>query len=238
MRILEQFLSKCVRLSFVTCRRLLAGRGVLSASPSRYSNSGIAVICGKLLLTGACMGSGLPLLGQESSLGMQTASGLEVTVLYSSQLSNVVPGDNFWMQGGSVQADGQFWHGWGAIADVSGAHTQNASNSGVGLDMMIAAFGPRYRWSSPHRRYAFFGQALAGEAFGFTSVFPGASSTSSAANSLAFQLGGGMDVPVAHHFSVRVIEADWLHTQLPNSDTNVQNNLRLGAGIVLRFPMK
>jgi len=29
-----------------------------------------------------------------------------------------------------------------------------------------------------------------------------------------------------------VIQADWLRTQLPNSTTNVQNDLHLGAGIV------
>ncbi len=195
-------------------------------------------ICGKLLLAGACIGLGLPLLGQRSSPGTPTAPGLEVTVLYSAQLSNVVPGDNFWMQGGSVQVNGQFWHGWGAMANISGAHTQNASNSGVGLDMMITTFGPRYQWSPAHRPYAFFGQALVGKAFGFNSVFPGASPAAGSANSLAFELGGGMDLPVAHHFSVRAIEADWLRTQLPNSDTNVQNNLRLGAGIVVRFPMR
>ena len=28
---------------------------------------------------------------------------------------------------------------------------------------------------------------------------------------------------------------DWLRTQLPNATTKVQNNLRLGAGLVFRF---
>lgn len=193
-------------------------------------------ICGKLLLAGACMGLGLPLWGQQRSPDMQTTSGLEVTVLYNSLLTNVVHGDNFWMQGGSVQIDGVFWHGWGAAADITGAHTGNASNSGVGLDLVAATFGPRYQWSQAHGRYAFFGQALAGKAFGFNSVFPGASSATSTANSLALDLGGGMDLAVAHHLSVRAFEADWLRTQMPNSDINIQNNVRLGAGIVVRLP--
>jgi hypothetical protein len=30
-------------------------------------------------------------------------------------------------------------------------------------------------------------------------------------------------------------EADWLRTQMPNSSDNVQNNLRLGAGLVWHF---
>jgi hypothetical protein len=34
------------------------------------------------------------------------------------------------------------------------------------------------------------------------------------------------------HLSVRLIEVNWLRTQLPNSTTNIQNDLELGAGIV------
>ena len=46
---------------------------------------------------------------------------------------------------------------------------------------------------------------------------------------------GGMNVPLSGHLAVRAFEADWLRTQLPNATTNVQNNLRLGAGLVFRF---
>jgi hypothetical protein len=44
-----------------------------------------------------------------------------------------------------------------------------------------------------------------------------------------------LDIAVTHHLSLRAFEADWLRTQLPNADTNVQNNTRLAAGAVLRF---
>ncbi|MGA8531063.1 MAG: hypothetical protein WB622_15205 [Acidobacteriaceae bacterium] len=35
--------------------------------------------------------------------------------------------------------------------------------------------------------------------------------------------------------AVRALQASWLRTQLPNSTSNLQNNLRLGAGFVFRF---
>ena len=35
--------------------------------------------------------------------------------------------------------------------------------------------------------------------------------------------------------ALRAFEADWLRTQMPNATTNVQNNLRLGAGLIYRF---
>lgn len=166
----------------------------------------------------------------------QTASVMEVAVLYNPLLSNVVRADRFWMQGGSIQVDGQFRHGWGAAANISGVHAQNANNSGVGLNLVTTTFGPRYRWSRSGRRCAFFAQALAGRANGFNSIFPGATATTSSATSLALQIGGGIDLPMKHRLSLRALEADWLRTQLPNSTSNVQNNLRLGVGLAVRFP--
>jgi len=150
-------------------------------------------------------------------------------------MTNVVVGDSFWMQGGSVQVHGQFWRGWGVVADVSGLHTANANGPGVGLDLVTVAFGPRYTWVAPHRRYAVFGQVLAGETNGLNSVFPSSAGAKDTANGLALYIGGGVNVALQRHLALRAFEADWLRTQLPNATTNVQNNLRLGAGLIFRF---
>jgi hypothetical protein len=194
-----------------------------------------STIRGRLLLAAACLIFGRHLWGQQNGPESQGLPRLEVAVLYNSLLSNVVRANRFWMQGGSIQVDGQFWHGLGVEADVSGLHAQNANNAGVGLDMVTATFGPRYRWAPAHHRYSFFGHALVGVVNGFDSVFPGVGATSDSTNSLALQVGGGMDLPMKHRLLLRAFEADWLRTQLPNADTNVQNNIRLGAGIVVRF---
>ncbi len=191
---------------------------------------------GRLLLAGAALIFGRHLWGQQYDPESQTLPRLEVAVLYNSLLSNVVRADRFWMQGGSIQVAGQVWHGLGAEADISGFHAQNANNAGVGLDMVTTTFGPCYRWSPARHRYFFFGHALVGEANGFDSVFPGAGAASSSANGLALQLGGGMDLALKHRLLMRVFEADWLRTELPNADTNVQNNIRLTAGVAVRFP--
>jgi hypothetical protein len=194
-----------------------------------------STIRGTLLLAGAWLILGPHLWGQQSGPESQALPGLEVAILYSPLLSNVVRADRFWMQGGSVQVEAQFWRGLGIEADISGFHGQNANNAGVGLDMVTATFGPHYRWSPTHHRYSFFGHALLGEANGFNSIFPGTAAASSSANSLALQLGGGLDLPVKHRLLLRAFEADWLRTQLPNADTNAQNNIRLAAGVVIRF---
>ena len=191
----------------------------------------------KVLLAGACIATGLMAFGQEAprSAG-QTGASIDVAVVYNPLMANVVSSNRFWMQGGSVQAHGQFWHGLGIAADVSGLHTASTSGStGVGLDMVTLTFGPRYTWSPAHRRYAFFGQVLAGEAHGLNSIFPNAAGANDSANSLALYVGGGINVRLKDHLALRVLEADWLRTQMPNATTDVQNNLRLGAGLIYKF---
>jgi hypothetical protein len=55
------------------------------------------------------------------------------------------------------------------------------------------------------------------------------------ADSLALYAGGGVNLRLKNRFALRAIEANWLRTQMPNATTNVQNNLRLGAGLIYTF---
>lgn len=189
---------------------------------------------GKVLLLGAM--AAVQLAAQ--SKAAQNQSGLpeghlDVAVTYDAAYAG--GSDSFWLQGGSVQVHGQFYRGLGVVADVTGLHNANMHGSGVGLDMVTATFGPRYTWTPAKRRYSLFGQGLVGEANGFNSVFPGAGGVADSANSLALEVGGGVNYALPHHITLRAIEAGWLRTQLPNGGDNVQNNLHLGVGIVLRF---
>jgi hypothetical protein len=189
-------------------------------------------VCKKLFFTCLWAMAGASLWAQGST-APKPGSTLEVALTYSASYSNVVSGQQFWMQGGGVELHGQFWRGLGAVADVTGFHAAKLASSTVGLDLVTAAFGPRYSWLLPHSRFVFFGQMLAGEANGLNSTFPGAGSATSTADGLALQVGGGMNVKLKRHIALRAFQADWLRTQLPNSTTNVQNNLRVGGGIIL-----
>lgn len=181
-----------------------------------------------LLLVGFCIAAAPGAWGQ-------APASLDVAITYDALRANIVPGDTFWMQGGGAQIHGQFWHGLGVVADVAGLHTADANGAGEGLDLVTATFGPRYTWPSAHRRFALFAQALVGEANGFHGVFPTATGVGTSNHGLALLIGGGMNLPLSHHLAVRAFEADWLRTELPNSTTGVQNNLRLGAGLVFEF---
>ncbi|MGA3132432.1 MAG: hypothetical protein ABSD59_16625 [Terracidiphilus sp.] len=84
----------------------------------------------------------------------ETTGSIDVAVVNNPLMANVVGGNGFWMQGGSLQFHSQLWQRLGAVADVSGLHTAitSGSSGGARLDMVIASFGPRYTWKSTHRR--------------------------------------------------------------------------------------
>jgi hypothetical protein len=193
------------------------------------------LIHGSVLLAGVCMMAGVVASGQETTSTKPLNAGLDVAITYDASRANVTAGNSFWMQGGSVQFHGQFWRGLGVVADVGALHTGDTNGTGAGLDLVTATFGPRYTQSWAHHRHALFCEALAGETHGFDSVFPTATGVAGSADGLALQVGGGMNLRFSRHLAMRAFEAAWLRTQLPNATTGVQNNLRVGTGLIFKF---
>ena len=161
---------------------------------------------------------------------------VDLAVIYAAQRSNLNTGSFFWRQGGSFELSTVMTHGLGIAMDITGGEAKNIAGTGIDLNTLTTTFGPRYTWSRPSRKIAFFGQGLIGESHGWNSLFPATGGATSDFNTFAVQVGGGVDLRLSRHFAVRPIQADWIRTEFPNATTNVQNNLRLGAGVVLRIP--
>jgi hypothetical protein len=176
------------------------------------------------------------LLAGTSSLQAQSSQNkLDFAVTYAGERSlKSNTSQSFWMQGGSVELGANIWHGLGIAAGVTGAHASSIGTSGVPLSLVTVTFGPRYRWHAD-RRISIYAEGLIGEANGFRSLFPAKAGQQSEANGFASQVGGGIDYRLSNRFAIRALDAVWSRTQLPNSTDNVQNTLRLSAGIVLRF---
>ena len=194
-----------------------------------------------LLATAICI-SCLGTLAQQDA-SKRTEPEVDLAFTYSAVRSNLTTGSNFWLQGGGAELSATVYRGFGVTAAVTGAYANNISPTGVDLTMIITTFGPRYAWShklSAHRdrKLVFFGHGLIGESNGIYSVFPNPGGAQSSANSFALQVGGGADIDVSRHFAIRLLQADWFRTQFPNGTTSVQNNLRLGAGVVIRIRMR
>ena len=158
---------------------------------------------------------------------------VDLAVTYATEHSNLTSGNNFWRQGGGAELSAEVFHGFGIAANVAGTHIKDINSSNVPLTTITATFGPRYTWS--RRKLAVFGQGLIGESRGIDGVFPSPTGALSEWNSFALQVGGGVDLRVSRHFAIRPIQAEWIRTQFPNGDTNVQNSVRLAAGVVLRL---
>lgn len=192
-----------------------------------------AIVVGAMLLPSALWAQHLP--------ARNAPSELDLAVTYNAQRGNITSGNNFWLQGGGAELTATFYRGLGIAADVTGTHGGNIGSSGVGLTLVTATFGPTYTWTLPRhgksqRQWKLFGESLLGIANGLDSVFPNSAGVQSSDNSLALQMGGGADLNLSRHIAVRLFQADWVRTQLPNAGTNTQNNLQLGAGIVFRLP--
>jgi len=167
----------------------------------------------------------------QSAAAANTDRGVSFAITYSESGSNLVSSNRFWLEGGGAELATSSWHGFGVAASVVGLHTSN-SGSGVPVNLVVTTFGPRYSWSPHHSRTVLFAQGLVGEVDGFDGLYPRTPAADTSTSRLATQVGGGIDLGFRRHFSLRLLQADWLRTQLPNAGTNVQNNFRLGAGIV------
>jgi len=170
---------------------------------------------------------------QNSQVAQSPKIDVAVTFVGERSLRSSTP-DSFWMQGGSIELGTNTWRGLGIAANVTGTHASAIDGTTIPLSIVTTTFGPRYRWHPDHR-ISIYGEGLIGEANGFKSLFPTVTGSQTSANGLAAQAGGGLDYRLSRHIALRAVEAAWQHTQLPNGTNNIQNGLRLGAGIVVRF---
>jgi hypothetical protein len=185
-----------------------------------------------LLLTGAMVAAASATEAQTSApLGHE----VDLAVTYTAERSNLVTNPIFWRQGGAAALSAEFYHGFGIGVNVDGSRVANINGSGVNLTSITTTFGPRYEWLSKSGRYVVFGEGLIGVSNGLDSVFPSAGGALKEYNTFALQVGGGVDLRVGHHIALRPIQVDWVRTEFPNARTNVQNSLRLGGGLVVRF---
>jgi len=159
----------------------------------------------------------------------------DLGVTYSPEHTQLAPGscNCFWLQGGGVESSVSLWKGFGIAGSFTGEHISDYAN-GVDFNRLTYTAGLGYRHNAGGR-IQIFGHALVGRAHAFQGAFPSSTGLLSTANSLALQTGGGLDLPFSHRFAVRLIEAEYVRTQLPNGYANTQNDLRLSVGVTLRF---
>jgi peptidoglycan-associated lipoprotein len=140
----------------------------------------------------------------------------------------------FSMNGGTASITRQFTPSFGMAGEFNGVTNGNVSGSGHSLTLLTYLAGPRYRLS-PGWRFSPFAQVLVGGAHASGALYAPSGSPSGGANAFAASIGGGLDVSLNRHVGLRLVEADYLLTLLPNGVNSRQNNLSLSTGVVFRF---
>jgi peptidoglycan-associated lipoprotein len=125
------------------------------------------------------------------------------------------------------------------VGDVVSTYASGVSASGYSLILTAFTAGARYTPPIGHSSLHPFAQVLAGAAHSSGTLVQG--STPGAANAgaaFAANVGGGLDLRANQRISIRLVEADYLLTTFDNGTNNHQNNLRVGAGVVIHFGEK
>ena len=137
-----------------------------------------------------------------------------------SVMRNGATAPSFSLYGGwQAQASYNFNSHVGVTTDFGG---QYRSISGSRVSQYEYLFGPRF--TARANRATLFAHALVGA----NTLRASGRST----NGFAWAVGGGLDYNVSQHFSIRMIQADYLRTRLSNSWFN---DARLGVGVVFKF---
>jgi len=143
----------------------------------------------------------------------------------------------------------------GVTADVSGARVTPFSFSALGFSagtyqhLNNYLFGPTV--TATVGRSAVFAHALFGEARASLGagvgipIIGGISTDITSANAFAMAFGGGVDIGLTRHLTIRAVQVDYLRTQFNATDAlttglssslgNRQNSFRFSSGIVFRF---
>jgi hypothetical protein len=127
---------------------------------------------------------------------------------------------------------------FGVVAEFGGAYHARTRDVILGgptikikSTLYTYLFGPRFSRRGSGRVTP-FAQSLFGGLHARREGENGGLSEVETANGFAMALGGGVDVKLSKRFALRVIQADYL---LFRVDGETTNNVRLSAGVVIRF---
>jgi opacity protein-like surface antigen len=178
-------------------------------------------------------------LGLSPSARAQVAPKWEISGDYSYVRANVVTsGVPFNLNGGSGSVAYNLNSWFGLVGDVGVYHQGKVAGNNFSLTITTYEFGPRVSWRN-HNHLTPFAQVLigGGHAGGtlYTSSLGAGLAPLGTSNDFNFTAGAGVDWKISRGFSIRLAQAEYLHSQFANRVDNSQNNFRLSVGIVFSF---
>jgi len=138
------------------------------------------------------------------------------------------PSESFNGNGGGVQLEYNANNWLGVVGDMAGYGATATTNGALVGGAFTYLLGPRVNFR--HGKVTPFAQTLFGGIWTTDGI-----GHSGSENNFALTAGGGIDLKVSRHVSVRPVQAEYFMTKIPDNLNNRQNNLRLGAGVVVRL---
>ena len=120
-----------------------------------------------------------------------------------------------------------YLNSWLGIVGEFGACKVTGLTSGASAHEMDYLFGPKAYFHAHGRVYPFVQALFGGERFS-----AGYGGATGATNAFATALGGGADITLTRHVSLRAVQVDYLYTHFGGAS---QNNFRLQSGIIWRI---
>jgi hypothetical protein len=145
----------------------------------------------------------------------------------------------FPLRGATVDVAADLFHGLGITGMAQGVAASNLRGS---IDIQQISFmgGVRYARSlgrneaiSWGRKGSIYVEALGGYTFATSGLYPNSNDTAltNQASALTYMGGGGINFHVYHRLDWRLIQADYVISDLPNGGNNQQRTLRLASGL-------
>jgi outer membrane immunogenic protein len=192
-----------------------------------------------MLLAIAAVSQGPRVARAQAAEASNEAGRPELALGYSYVRSNAPPGGCtcFNQNGGSAEfawplRASQF----AVVGDVTATYAGGIAGGGYGLTMSTYTAGMRYVPNIGHSALKPFGQVLVGLGHASGTLVNGPdTNVGNAGAAFASIIGGGVDWRLNGRWSIRLAEADYLLTTFDNGGNNHQNNLRINAGVVVRF---
>jgi opacity protein-like surface antigen len=150
----------------------------------------------------------------------------------NANVSGIAPSATYNGQGGGGQLEYNANHWLGVVGDLAGFYATSSGNGAFAGGVFTYLLGPRVNFR--RGKVTPFAQAL----FGGVRTTDGIAQSTGTQNHFSMTAGGGIDFKVSRHVSIRPIQAEYFMTKIPDGLNNRQDNLRIGAGVVLRLGRK
>jgi hypothetical protein len=159
------------------------------------------------------------------------------------------------LNGGSASIAFNFNRYIGLVADIGGYDDSKLVLTGTGANESLTVnssgtaysylFGPRFSFRNS-TRFTPFAQVLVGGVHASEVTISNCTGTDCiplpSQNALAVTAGGGLDIRLTRHFSLRPIQAEYMMTRFPTvtdgistGSSDSQNDLRLSSGLLFAF---